>query len=444
MSEAKVLTADVAVLSSGGPAPGINGVLWGVVCEADRLGLSVAGVRDGFRWLECGDAKHAVPLTVAGVLPERFKGGSMLGMSRANPNKDDKKPGADGVQRTREEKLDNVLSVLRTMGVKYLVTIGGDDTALTALRVSEHLAGQVRVAHVPKTIDNDLPLPPGVPTFGFRTASAVGGELVGHLMADARTTGRWYVVVMMGRSAGHLALGTATAGGATLAVIPEEFGGRRDVSADEVCRLVEGGIFKSRLLGRGYGVAVIAEGVGELAAEDIRARYDGNPLVKFKRNINHDLRLAEVPLGPIFKRELQRRAAERGDAVKFVDITTGYELRCAPPNGFDVEYTEVLGGAAVRCVVEADGSGGPQRCAMVTREGLEVVLKDLAGLIGEDGKIEVRRVDMMSEQYAMLRSHMVRLEPGDLADGEQVARLAEAAGMKVEAFVAEYGGRESR
>ena len=76
---------------------------------------------------------------------------------------------------------------------------------------------------MPKTIDNDLDLPPYVDTFGFQTARHYGVEIVKNLMVDAKTTSRWYFVIAMGRKAGHLALGIGKAAGATLTLISEEF-----------------------------------------------------------------------------------------------------------------------------------------------------------------------------------------------------------------------------
>src|SRR3989304_341824 len=100
---------------------------------------------------------------------------------------------------------------------------GGEPPAFAAPRGARALAGDLAVVHVPKTIDNDLPLPPEVPTYGYTTAVNLGKDLVQHLMGDAATTGKWFFVTVMGRHAGHLALGIAGAAAATLAVIGEEF-----------------------------------------------------------------------------------------------------------------------------------------------------------------------------------------------------------------------------
>ena len=94
------------------------------------------------------------------------------------------------------------------------------------MRLADHSQGRLRVVHVPKTIDNDLDLPQGIVTFGYQTARHFGVDIVKNLMVDARTTSRWYLVITMGRKAGHLALGIGKAAGATMTVIPEEFDGK--------------------------------------------------------------------------------------------------------------------------------------------------------------------------------------------------------------------------
>src|SRR5439155_25147867 len=148
-----------------------------------------------------------------------------------------------------------------------LVTIGGDDTAYSASQVHQRAEGVIRVAHVPKTIDNDLPLPAGTPTFGFETARHLGVAIVHNLTEDARTTSRWYLIVSMGRAAGHLALGIGKASAATLTLIPEEFT-TRPVKLDQVCDIIIGSIIKRRTMGALHGIAVLAEGLLEAIGEE--------------------------------------------------------------------------------------------------------------------------------------------------------------------------------
>ena len=166
------------------------------------------------------------PLTIADVSRIHFQGGSILRTSRANPTQ---KPG----------DLDRIVQTLRDLGITFLVTIGGDDTAFAASEIAKAAKNAIRVAHIPKTIDNDLPLPGGMPTFGYESARHVGAELVRNLMEDSRTTSRWFVVVVMGRKAGHLALGIGKAAGASLTIIPEEFPEDR-IHLNQVCDILEG------------------------------------------------------------------------------------------------------------------------------------------------------------------------------------------------------------
>src|SRR5919106_3630009 len=200
----------LAILVGGGPAPGINSVIGAATIRARLEGLEVIGIKDGFEWLMQGDIDHVVPLTIEAVSRIHFRGGSHLGIARANPTKD-------------PQLLENTVKALLRLEVSQLVTIGGDDTAFSAMKLEEHAAGRIRVVHVPKTIDNDLDLPPHIDTFGFQSARHYGVDIVKNLMVDAKTTTRWYFVIAMGRKAGHLALGIGKAAGATVTLITEEF-----------------------------------------------------------------------------------------------------------------------------------------------------------------------------------------------------------------------------
>ena len=197
----------LGILVGGGPAPGINSVISAITIEARNSNLEVIGIYDGFARLIEGDTTAVRQLTIPDVSNVHFQGGSILRTSRANPTRN-------------KEDLQRVVQGLKELGISYLVTIGGDDTAFSASEVSQASDGSIRVVHVPKTIDNDLPLPANMPTFGYETARHVGTGLVLNLMEDSRTTNRWYFVVAMGRSAGHLALGMGKAAGATLTIVP--------------------------------------------------------------------------------------------------------------------------------------------------------------------------------------------------------------------------------
>ncbi len=235
-----------------------------------------------------GDTTHVRELTIHNVSRIHFRGGSYIGISRANPTKDAK-------------HLENTVTSLLRLDVDKLITIGGDDTAFSALKVNEMAAGRIKVVHVPKTIDNDLDLPHGIPTFGFQTARHIGVEIVKSLMVDAQTTSRWYFIVTMGRKAGHLALGIGKATGATLTLLPEEFPGDQ-IDFNHIVDVLVGSIIKRLSYGRSDGVAILAEGIVErLKIEDL------DQLVDVERDAHDNIRIAEVNFGEILKAKVQRK-----------------------------------------------------------------------------------------------------------------------------------------
>ena len=255
--------ATMGIIVGGGPAPGINGVIGAAAIEAINNGLRVLGIYDGFQHLSTGEFhpdEHVYELTIRDVGRIHFDGGSILRTARASLL-DQSKIEASMVVEPDKEKTALVCERLRSLGVTLLLTTGGDDTALSARFVADHAAGAIRVVHVPKTIDNDLPLPGDIPTFGFITARHIGSTIIANLMEDSRTTRRWYIVVTMGRNAGHLALGIGKSAGATLSVIPEEFPELTTVR--EIADVIEGAMLKRRTMKRHDGVAVLAEGLAQ-------------------------------------------------------------------------------------------------------------------------------------------------------------------------------------
>src|SRR5207249_3370905 len=222
----------------------MNSVISAATIEARNSGWDVLGIMDGFEHLIAGRVEEARPLSITDVSRIHVQGGSIIRTSRANPTVRDE-GAADP-----DWRLHACLESLRKLGIDALVTIGGDDTAFSASRLAEVAGGSLRVAHVPKTIDNDLPLPGGTPTFGFETARHVGVELVNNLMTDAMTTKRWFFVLAMGRSAGHLAVGIGKAAGATLTVVAEEFPKGEAVRLEHLVDIVEAAMLKRIAHGR--------------------------------------------------------------------------------------------------------------------------------------------------------------------------------------------------
>jgi 6-phosphofructokinase 1 len=417
----------LALLVGGGPAPGINGVISAATIEARNHGLEVLGLQDGFQWLMKGDTGHARPLDIADVKGHALRGGSLLGTSRANPTQSDADMAA-------------VLRALRDMGVAALVSIGGDDTAFSASQVYRRAGGAIRVAHVPKTIDNDLPLPDSAPTFGFETARQVGVSLVRNLAEDARTTGRWYLVVSMGRAAGFLALGIGKAAAATLTVIAEEFRGRQ-VTLDEVCDILLGAILKRRSQGSAYGVAVLAEGlIGAIGEAGLLSAMSPEQLGRYgkvERDPHGHLRLGEIEFGRMVKDRLSARLKEFGLAATLVDKDLGYELRCADPIPFDAEYTRDLGYAAVKFLRSADAGRCGAIISFVAGRMRPLPFDEL--IVPETGRMRPRKVDVGAEGYECARRYMIRLEAQDFEEPGPLARVAAVAGLSPERFRQRFG-----
>jgi 6-phosphofructokinase 1 len=371
----------------------------------------VIGILDGFQWLMRGDIAHTKELNHDDVSRIHFHGGSILNTSRANPTKN----GSD---------LERVVASLRRLDIGYLATIGGDDTMFAAAQVARHAQGRIRVCHVPKTIDNDLPLPGETPTFGFETARQLGSELVQNLMEDSRTTGRWYFIVVMGRSAGHLALGIGKATGATLTLIPEEFSG--PIRLATVCDILEGAMLKRKALwNRKDGVAVIAEGLLEhMPIEELQA-IEG---VRLARDSYGHLRLAEVDLAHVLKTLVEHRFANRDMSIAIVDKTIGYELRSAAPLAFDCEYVRTLGYGAVEFLLQPSGETRLLSGALVAVIDGRLQYLDFARLVDpETGKTRVRPVDIDTPSYKIARHYMIRLEQSDFLDPDKLRLLAQAA-----------------
>jgi len=400
----------LAILVGGGPAPGINSVIASATIRAVLEGVAVLGIRDGFEGIMQGDVSRVTPLTTNEISRIHFGGGSHIGTSRANPTKDPK-------------HLEQAVDSLLRLNVSQLITIGGDDTAYSAMKLEQTAAGRLQVVHVPKTIDNDLDLPAYVDTFGFQTARHHGVEIVKNLMVDAKTTSRWYFVIAMGRSAGHLALGIGKAAGATVTLIREEFQTQKIRFATIVDTLACA-VVKHLSEGRRDGVAVIAEGlVLGLDPEDLGG------LSNVERDAHGNVRLAEIKLGDILKSAVQGRLKELGIDLTIVAKDIGYELRCADPIPFDLEYTRDLGYCATKYLLE----GG--NAAMISMQAGNFVPVPFRNLLDpETGRAKVRMVDIRSTRYAIARRYMIRLRRDDFEDSATLAQIAAAAGMSVADF----------
>lgn len=403
----------VGIIVGGGPAPGINGVISSATIEAINEGKSVVGIMGGFKSLFNGDKSAAVPLTIDDVSRIHTQGGSILRTSRDYPDR-------------VKEKFKVLMSTLKQLRIRYLITIGGEGTLFMANWIEKEARGSINVVHVPKTIDNDIPLPGGVSTFGYQTARHWGVEIVKNIMEDAKTMGRWYFITTMGRHAGHLALGMGKAAGATITLISEEFEER--LSLKKIADILAGSIIKRLSMGRDHGVAVLAEGIAEKFDLEELSQYE-----QLEKDETGRIRLSEIQLGRMLKHLVKETLDSMGIKITIVDKNIGYELRAADPIPFDIEYTRNLGYGAIRYILRG-GTG-----AMITFfEGHLRPIPFVEIMDYSTGRVKVRKVDIASETYEVGRKYMIRLEKEDF-EGENLERLAKTANLTPEEFKKRFG-----
>ena len=404
----------LGILVGGGPAPGINAVIAAATIEAARNGLPTIGILDGYQHLVRSDVSQVVELNPESVARIQTTGGSLLRTSRTNPAKDDR-------------SLQNCVEALKRLNLRYLLAIGGDDTTFGASKIACKTNGRLGVVTVPKTIDNDLPLPDDAPTFGFETARAVGTAVVASLVEDARTAQRWYLVVSMGRKSGSLAVGMSSSAGAALAVIPEEFGSR-ELRLEPVVDTIVGAIIKRKASGYNHGVAVVAEGIAEHLSAESLAGLEG-----VTRDAYGHVRLADVPLGSVLRDAVRKRCADLGLPMTVLTKDIGYELRCAHPIAFDVEYARALGYGAMRYLLS-----GESGALIALSNGKPVPLRLNEIVDPGTGRIRVRSVNVNGPAYQIARRYMTHLNDEDLRE-PALSKLASQTNLTTEQFRDAFG-----
>jgi len=384
----------IAIICGGGPAPGINTVISTLTKTFIKDGYKVLGVHHGYKGLF--SKKPDVKILNFRKADRIFsRGGSTLIMSRFKPKDSDFKS-----------------DFFKKNNVKLLVTIGGDDTASTASRLTRFLAEKeldVAHIHVPKTIDNDLPLPDRNPTFGFHTAKNEGVRIGNTVYEDARTSENWFVVSAMGRSAGHLAFGIASACHFPMMIIPEMFN-KTNITFNKIVNMIISSIIKSKIRGIEYGVAMVSEGVFHFMDED-EIKNSG---INFTYDDHGHPELGNVSKSHIFNYLLQVKLKELGLEIKSRPVEIGYELRCCNPIAFDLTLCTLLGigvkklfdEGATGCIVSADSNG----------DITPLYLKDFED---ENGKIPPRLVDIDSDMAQLFMKHLIYIRERDYEDAKK-------------------------
>lgn len=379
----------IAIICGGGPAPGINNVISTTARVFLKNNFRVLGIHGGFEGL-LSDHPDVVDVDFEFADKIFSHGGSALSMSRFKPK--------DADFRTHFFVENNI---------QLLVSIGGDDTASSAARLADYLLSQsieVQSIHVPKTIDNDLPLPEGVPTFGYQTAKEIGVQFGNTIYEDARTSQNWFVMCAMGREAGHLAFGIASACHFPMIIIPEMFN-KTEITIDKIVRLVISSIVKRRLMGIKYGVAMISEGVFHfLKNDDIK-----NTGIQFDYDEHGHPELNQVSKAHIFNQLVVHRMKALGFGQKSRPVELGYSMRCAMPIGFDLYYTAQLGNGVFSLF-----NDGYTNCMVSQTQDGKIVPLFLEELRDAEGRIKTRLVNMESEEVKSVFDMLHFLTKDDL------------------------------
>lgn len=376
----------ILILTGGGPAPGMNTVVGTITKAFISKGYRVIGLHGGYEGLFRNNPRiEDLDFRIADSIFNR--GGSYLQMSRYKPTQED-----------FEQNFN--LGLFQENNIKLLVTVGGDDTASTANRIAKFLVSKnypISNIHVPKTIDNDLPLPNDTPTFGFNSAKSEGTHVATTVYEDARTSGNWFIVSVMGRSAGHLALHVGASCHYPMIIIPEMFN-KTKITVDKIIKLAISSIVKRRIMGICYGGIVISEGVfHELDDEELKATG-----VRFTYDEHGHPELGKVSKAQLFNDIMEIKLKELGLKVKTRPIEIGYDVRCQTPIAYDLLYCTELG-AGVYDLYEK-GETGCMVYVDTTGKTTPLYLKDLQD--PETGKIPPRKVDIEGDMAKGVYNHI--------------------------------------
>lgn len=300
----------IGILTGGGDCPGLNAVIRAVVRKALTEGYQVKGFLRGWEGILKRKGHFLTRDDVSGIL---VQGGTILGTSRTNPFKDQKTQG-------------HLETAFKTLGLKALVAIGGEDTLGAAHRAA-------RLGHpvigVPKTIDNDLM---GTDqTVGFDTAVMVATEAIDRLHSTAESHDRVMVVEVMGRHAGWIAVHAGLAGGADAILIPE-----RPFHLGDVCAVIH----KRHERGRNFSIIVVAEGA--------RLNREGKKTLVLANHGRDEF--GHVKLGGIG--QVLAEAIEQETSFEARAVVLGHLQRGGTPTPFDRTLGSRYGVRAVELVTQ--------------------------------------------------------------------------------------------
>jgi len=400
-----MMEKSIVILTGGGPAPGMNTVVASVAKTFIQNGFRVLGLHGGYSGLFSKNSKYCeIDFTLADSIINR--GGSSLMMSRYKRSAED------------FEKNFN-LDFFKKNNIGLLVTVGGDDTASTANRIAKFLQEKrykIANIHVPKTIDNDLPLPHNLPTFGFHSAAAEGCRLATTVYEDARTNGTWFVVAAMGRSAGHLALWLGATCHYPMIVIPEMFN-KTEITIDKIVNLAVSAIVRRKIMGTDYGAIMISEGVfHSLSGKDLEEHG-----VHFTYDEHGHPELGKLSKSQLFNDLLDEKMKALGIKFKSRPVELGYTLRCVTPCAYDLMYCSQLGMGVYKLYEE-----GCTGCMVIRDVDENIKPLYLSDIQDGTGKIPPRLVNLECDQVMQVFHRIMNfIIPRDYDDAKKYLKNPE-------------------
>jgi len=313
----------IAVNTGGGDAPGLNAVLRAIVLASARRCWEVLGIQKGYAGLL--DTSKIITLDHNRVRGITHLGGTILGTSNKGDPFEMPMKLPDGTE-TTIDRSDELVDNFRRLGLDAMIAIGGDGS----MRIAQRLAEKgMPIVGVPKTIDNDLA--GTVVTFGFDTAVTVATEAVDRLHSTAEAHERVFTVEVMGRYAGWIALHSAIAGGADVALIPEI-----PFDIDIVCRK----IMSREARGRRFSIVVVAEGARPVGGEMV---------TQGPKELGR-----EIQLGGIAE-QVAHQITERTDKETRT-VVLGHLQRGGTPTARDRVLALRFGAAAVRVLAAGESN----------------------------------------------------------------------------------------
>ena len=314
----------VGILANGGDVSGFNAVIRAIVKTAENHGIECYGIVDGYNGLLKKDFEKlstAANGEAVGILP---KGGSIIGSS-TNANifnyKIVNEDGSVEYKDLSEQAIENI----KEFGFDCIFTLGGDGTQKSARDFSTK---GVNIIGVPKTIDNDVACTEI--TFGYNTAVSVAMEALDRLHTTGETHHRIMVLEVMGRYAGWIALESAIAGGADVALIPEI-----PYDINKVATKIE----NRKKRGKNFSIVVVAEGAkqkdGEMVVQNIR---------------NNGAGVDNTKLGGVG--QVVAKQLEELTGLEARNTTLGYMQRGGTPTAFDRVLSTKYGSKAMELALE--------------------------------------------------------------------------------------------